>query len=979
MFFVERISAYAQVLPFQNYTIRDGLLSNNITTLFQDSRGFLWIGTAEGISVFDGMTMTNYTSRDGLSNTFINTIIEDKFSGDILIGTNSGDINKFSNGIFSRIVYDSSANVKNIFLMFQDSKGTIWCGTNSGIFLYRNNSLSKFTSLLLPHDSSGNTTLIAESIDSTIWFNVNNTLYNFSLTTQSGNHFVFPKTDEVYFIALLCAKNGTTLVSTLDTMLYILGNDSIIAKKKNPFGISLFFTEATSQTIWSGTSTHLLRMQNDSTLSKPIISLTTSNGLPENLITYGIKDNEGNFWFGTYSKGIVRLTENGSSFFPMASDLNAINNSLLAVDTSEHCWFVNSQGLWEIWEDEFQRWHQKLHSKTTEQFTSSPRHLFYDKKNRLWISFSDESIKCYEIQEHSSLPSSLKVENWLTSSLLSSSMPIVCFIVDANDILWVSYNPFVAAYDISKKKMLYKFVNCDSATFISPRCLYYDTDGNMWIGDYATGLFEIQHFDSMNPKIFTYTNDDGLPDNAIRSIFEDKEGNIVVGTRYGGFALLSKKYGSEKRNVTQTLSQTTGLISNTIWCAALDSNGRIYLGTALGLETVEPQHFFSVENIRQFSGNAIYSLHISRRGKIYISTSEGITVFDESKIAINNIPPPIYITKFQVNEKQISGDEKKEFSYDENHCLFKFVGISLRDANNVSYQYRLVNADNEWRTTNQREVTFASLKHGTYTFEVLAVNADGIPSAQPATVSFTILPPFWLRSWFIVLAIFTVGSIIYTLSRYRLQKLLEMERLRTRIAADLHDELASNLSSIAIFGNIIEQKSKEQSNVLPQSFQLLERITRLSQESVKSIRDIIWAIDAKDETLGSLLIRLRDSLIVDCRAKNIQLNFDVETEHKFLSLNLPSEVRKNVYLLMKEVLTNAVKHSECSEIIVQYKFSDNNFYVNINDNGKGFDASKKYSGKGLHTMQSRAKELHGTLEILSEQGKGTETKIVVKL
>jgi signal transduction histidine kinase len=124
---------------------------------------------------------------------------------------------------------------------------------------------------------------------------------------------------------------------------------------------------------------------------------------------------------------------------------------------------------------------------------------------------------------------------------------------------------------------------------------------------------------------------------------------------------------------------------------------------------------------------------------------------------------------------------------------------------------------------------------------------------------------------------------------------------------------------------------------------------------------------------------LRDSLIVDCRAKNIHLNFDVETEHKFLSLNLPSEVRKNVYLLMKEVLTNAVKHSECSEIIVQYKFSDNNFYVNINDNGKGFDASKKYSGKGLHTMQSRAKELHGTLEIFSEQGKGTETKIVVKL
>jgi signal transduction histidine kinase len=221
-----------------------------------------------------------------------------------------------------------------------------------------------------------------------------------------------------------------------------------------------------------------------------------------------------------------------------------------------------------------------------------------------------------------------------------------------------------------------------------------------------------------------------------------------------------------------------------------------------------------------------------------------------------------------------------------------------------------------------------------------------------------------------------VGLIIYSIYQYRINSLLKIERLRTRIASDLHDELASNLSSIAMFGNIIQQENNEKKNP---PHELLDRIINLSQDSVVSIREIIWAINPKVETTRNLLIKIRDSIVVSCRAKNIKLEFDIPDEQMLSAENLSPEVRRDLWMLLKEALTNSIKHSGCTELKLVALYDGHLLRIVIKDNGKGFDKDEKFSGNGLVNMKRRAASLYADFEINSEKGEGTTIILSLKI
>jgi signal transduction histidine kinase len=174
-----------------------------------------------------------------------------------------------------------------------------------------------------------------------------------------------------------------------------------------------------------------------------------------------------------------------------------------------------------------------------------------------------------------------------------------------------------------------------------------------------------------------------------------------------------------------------------------------------------------------------------------------------------------------------------------------------------------------------------------------------------------------------------------------------------------------------MFGKIIQDETKTPSKASIMMPQLLERIITLSQESVVSIRDIIWAIDPKTETMHDLLIRVRDMIISSCRAKEITLNYDLPNKELLPSKNLSPEQRRDLWMLMKEALSNSVKHSGCTELYVITLYDGEHIKIVIKDNGKGFNTSVNYNGKGLGTMKKRASYLGAILEFSSEPGKGT--------
>ncbi len=195
------------------------------------------------------------------------------------------------------------------------------------------------------------------------------------------------------------------------------------------------------------------------------------------------------------------------------------------------------------------------------------------------------------------------------------------------------------------------------------------------------------------------------------------------------------------------------------------------------------------------------------------------------------------------------------------------------------------------------------------------------------------------------------------------EKEINEQRIRTRIAADLHDEIASNLSSISLFSKIIQEELEKNTDIVAQ---FLERISIISQESINSIRDIIWAIDSRSESIYDLFLRIKDSYVSICMASSITFNCIISPKEKLPSTNLSPELRKNLWSILKEAMNNAVKHSQCKELSLLVCVEDkDNISVTVKDDGKGFEPSSDHKGKGLGIMKKRARDIDAAIIISS--------------
>jgi len=253
-------------------------------------------------------------------------------------------------------------------------------------------------------------------------------------------------------------------------------------------------------------------------------------------------------------------------------------------------------------------------------------------------------------------------------------------------------------------------------------------------------------------------------------------------------------------------------------------------------------------------------------------------------------------------------------------------------------------------------------------------SADGIASAQPAFVSFTILRPFWQRWWFLTLIGLLLAGVAYVVHKYRVNQLLELERVRTRIATDLHDDIGASLSQIAILSEVASQKIELGDQRVEEPLKL---IAGNSRELVDSMSDIVWAINPKRDRVRDLSQRMRRFASDMFTARNINLQFHAPNEKQ--DLKVGTDVRRQVFLIFKESVNNAVRHSGCTRAEVHLRISGNKLTLRVRDNGKGFRENGESNGHGLASMRDRAIELGGSLEITSANGDGTTVLLSVPI
>jgi signal transduction histidine kinase len=310
-----------------------------------------------------------------------------------------------------------------------------------------------------------------------------------------------------------------------------------------------------------------------------------------------------------------------------------------------------------------------------------------------------------------------------------------------------------------------------------------------------------------------------------------------------------------------------------------------------------------------------------------------------------------------------------------------FVGLSFAPGESLRYQYQLVGADRDWSApTDQRAVNYANLAPGRYRFLVRAVNSDGVASPTPATMMFTILRPVWQRWWFILLMTVLVGLVILVLYRYRLAQALKLERVRTRIATDLHDDIGASLSQMALLTEIIKQQHAVTN---PEALRMLTQVADTSRRLVDTMSDIVWSVDPRRDTLSHLAQRIERFAASALGAKGIAWDLQTPAEDTF---KLTPDQRRHIYLIFKEAITNIARHAECTSAWLAINLRDHQLEAEIRDDGRGLDGARASDdwrpaggGHGLENMRARAAELRGQLQIESAAGQGTRLILSIPL
>jgi signal transduction histidine kinase len=326
-----------------------------------------------------------------------------------------------------------------------------------------------------------------------------------------------------------------------------------------------------------------------------------------------------------------------------------------------------------------------------------------------------------------------------------------------------------------------------------------------------------------------------------------------------------------------------------------------------------------------------------------------------------------------VDSELLTNTNKISLAYGQKKLTIEYSSITFKNVADIRYQYKLEGADNEWSVLSERGfVEYASLNPGNYTFYVRAAMVGAEDEVgEETSLSFHIQPAFYQTVWFYSLIFIVIASLLYTFYRYRMRHVLKMERLRMGIASDLHDEIGSTMSGISMISDMASRKDKDS-----ELGKVLSKISKNSRETLNSMDDIIWSVKPQNDSLSSLTVRLREYAISICELKNI--SFNMHMDEAINSMKLGMEERRSIYLIVKESINNAVKHSGCSQLSVTFTITHKLLDITIVDNGCGFDPTVRGTRNGVTNMERRAKQARLEFKIKSEKNNGTFISLKTK-
>ncbi len=1016
------VRSQAPEVRFTHLSAEKGLSQSTVNAIVQDRRGFMWFGTQDGLNRYDGFEFTvfrnNPSDTSSISDNYIWCLLEDP-EGSLWAGTqNGGAVRLRGDGrTFTRYIHDPadgrSLSSNAVTALCETSQGELWLGTwGGGLDRFSGGGFEHFTETREPGSAIPNNFIrcLAEDRSGTLWIGT----WGGGLAAYDGHTGRFrqfrhnaadPRSLSGDLVSSLqIDADGVLWVGTFDQGLNrydaARGDFTIFRNiPGRPGTLSsnnvVALCEDRERFLWAGTRDGGVNRYDPRTGT--FTAYRRNQGDPSapgsDRISSLFVDPTGGIWVGTNDAGVDHYDPEAPKFRNRildasgSADLRGTVVRAILEDSRGDIWVgTGSTGL-----ERYERsTGMHVHFGHTPGQAGSiagdaVMALCEDRRGRIWVGMDGGGLDRFDRVNNTF------IHYWAGEKRKRrvSGKSVMSIYQDSGGELLVGMSGAgVDIYDPTRDR----FVPFETAFGLSERIgdniwsIREDRKNRLWFGTWGEGLCMVDRESGAVKRYRYIPGDSSSPgNNTVWSIFEDGKGLLWCGTWGGGLNMFNP---STDRFVRYT--ERDGLPNNVVYGVLPDDRGNLWMSTNKGLTKFDPAaiSFTSFDHRDGLQGDEFNqgAYCRGRTGLLYFGGINGLSSFQPDSIRPNPHVPPVVLTRFRVFDREIafakplSDVGRVPLDYDENFISFEFAALSYAEPEKNQYAYKLEGIDRNWiYSGSRRYAAYTHLPGGTYTFRVKGSNNDGLWNEQGASLEIDISQPFWRRGWFVSLVVFGLGLSAFALIRYRLAKAVEMERLRTSIASDLHDELASNLSSIAMFSNILQNASAGSGHLDGEHQQLLGRISTLSQESVTSIRDIIWAINPKSESLSDLLVRTKDHFLPLCRVAGIVLRFTDPAQGALPGKNLKPGERKEIWLFLKEAITNAIRHSKCGTLEVAYAYAGGVLSINVTDDGSGFTPSSESSGNGLHTMNLRAARLRGSLVITSSEGNGTVVHLAVKI
>jgi signal transduction histidine kinase/ligand-binding sensor domain-containing protein len=1025
----------AQRLPIKTYTTADGLWSSSIRYLMRDSHGFIWFCTRDGLSRFDGYRFVNYKIGNDSSSFDVSYLIETRkgiywiaINGGGLYRFDPNAASSFTGPIQTEATVDDDGRVPlhaemisrvSFGAFYEDREGNLWAGCDALLLIEDNNGQVTFrqVELNLPQNLKllFGINAIVEGQDGSLWLSTNHGLMRRLPDGRVAHFSVHPEANFDVVAALLEDRDGRIWIGH-NSGLYVFKPQSLSAlaasgpfptrslkthqpvRRDNqlllpdvageavdctslmdlstvtqgrsmlsPGGKKIWAIYQTSdRRVWIGTDTSLVVFD-----GQRFQGYTSAQSVVETPLGPDAEDMDGDLWIASLS-GPMRLSAQGLTTYDRANGLTDARIQSIYEDHNGSLHVINGDSfISRLDERRFNSTRPKIPLDAKPGWTSNV--AFLDHAGEWWFLTSYGLYRFARVSRVEDLahrqPTALYTER---DGLKTKS--VYCMFEDSRGDLWIStrYSTEGSLNGLTRwqrsTETFHTFAEADGLPPMqSASSFAEDRAGNLWFGFYQGGLVRYAA-----GRFTAFTTDDGLPEGLITGLYVDHAGHLWLTSSSGGLSRIDDPAAKHLHFVSYTTKE--GLSSNNARCITEDLSGLIYVGTVRGVDRLTPdtgsiKHFTVSDGLASDFVNTAYR---DRRGVLWFGTFNGLSRLDPQPDR-QPAAPSIMISglhiagvKQPLSEFGRADIAELELSAAQNNLQIDFFSLSLSHAALLRYQFKLEGADADWSSpTDQRSVNYSHLSPGAYRFLVRAVAAGGALSESPATVTFKILPPIWQRWWFIASAVLLIGLAIYAIDRYRVARLIELERVRTRIATDLHDDIGSSLSQVSVLSEVVRRRVGSE----PSVSEPLSMIADLSRDLVDSMNDIVWAINPRRDHLSDLTQRIRRFASDVLTARDIEFNFSApEPRH---DIRLGADMRREVFLIFKESVNNMVRHSGCTEANIEFLIESGWLELKIRDNGKGFESDREGDGNGLVSMRQRAARIGGTLDISSNNGKGT--------